>query len=87
MRRLGIVLVTAAIVTALSSVALTTTGGNVAGQWCSTPEVGEEARPGVLPGPEEHRVGMAGGLIGQRRAVQAAKGHVAAAPAIVSASW
>ena len=49
----------------------------------AAPEVAQEPRPCVLAGPEEDRVGVRAGLVGQRRHVQPAKRHVGSAGAVV----
>ena len=45
-------------------------------------QVGQEARPGVLAGPGENRVGVSGGLLGQRSDMQAPERDEDAAPAV-----
>ena len=49
----------------------------------AAPEIGQEARPGVLAGPEEDRVGVRSGFVGQRRHVQPAERDIGASGAVV----
>jgi hypothetical protein len=58
-------------------------GGAVDGLRATGAEVGQEARPRLLPGAQEDRVGVGGRLLGPRGHVEPAEGHMGAAATVL----